>query len=258
MKSLDFINKVFHEDARGLLAALPADGIDSVISDPMFGVLKTPQPGSTYDWGVDPAGGDPDKWWAYHRPLYEECRRVLRPGGTLAWAMGCKFHRHFPEWFGGYRIWSLTRFTHRGLNAFGHVWVAQTKEQTPIRFPDKDSLIHLDTRTRPTLLKLHPCPKAVEEMLFLVQALTAPGQVVLDPFCGTGSTLVAAALSGRKFIGCDLSERYCRVAKKRLADLNLLGAGADGNRESPDVRLGRFPGAVGGTPPAGVNPDTPE
>jgi DNA modification methylase len=75
-------------------------------------------------------------------------------------------------------------------------------------------------------LKLHPCPKAVEEMLFLVDALTSPGQVVLDPFAGSGSTLVAAALLNRMYIGCDVSERYCRLAKKRLADLGLaIGAG---------------------------------
>jgi DNA modification methylase len=226
VSKFDFINKVYHEDARKVLAAMPAASIDSVISDPMFGVLKTPQPGNTYDWGADPAGGDPHKWWTYHRPIYEECRRVLRPGGTLAWAMGCKFHRHFPDWFVGYRIWSFTRFTHRGLNAFGHIWIVQTEAQTPIRFPDRDSLIQLDTHIRPTLLKLHPCPKAVEEMLFLVDALTSPGQVVLDPFAGSGSTLVAAALLKRKFIGCDVSERYCRLAKKRLADLGLaIGVG---------------------------------
>jgi DNA modification methylase len=222
VRKFDFINKVFHEDARRLLTALPTASIDSVISDPMFGVFKNPQPGSAYDWGVDPAGGDPNKWWTYHRPIYEECRRVLRPGGTLAWAMGCKFHRHFPGWFVGYRIWSFTRFTHRGLNAFGHIWVVQTKEQAPIRFPDRDSLIHLDTRTRPTLLKLHPCPKAIEEMLLLVDALTKPGQIVVDPFAGSGSTLVAAALLKRKFVGCDVSELYCRLAKKRLADLGLV------------------------------------
>ena len=92
----------------------------------------------------------------------------------------------------GTRIWSFTRFQRRGLNAFGHIWVVQTKEQKPIRFPDRDSLIVVDTR--PELLELHPCPKAVNEMLFLVDVLTKPRQIVLDPFCGLGSTLVAAAL----------------------------------------------------------------
>jgi DNA modification methylase len=213
------VNDVYRMDARKLLFALPDASIDSVISDPMYGVSKNPKPRATYDWGADPAEGDPDKWWAYHGPIYEQCRRVLKPSGTLAWAMGCKFRQRFPEWFGGYRIWSFTRFQHQGLNAFGHIWFVQTKEQTPIRFPDKDSLIIVDTK--PELLKFHPCPKAINEMLFLVDALSKPGQIVLDPFCGLGSTLVAAALLKRKYLGCDLSERYCRVAKKRLADIEL-------------------------------------
>ena len=220
MKQLDFINKVFHADARTLLRALPTPSIDLVLADPMFGVSKNPKPRATYDWGVDPAGGNADKWWEYHGPIYEQCRRVLKPGGTLAWAMGFKFHERFAEWFGGYRIWALSRFKRQGINSSGHIWVVQTAEQTPIRYPDKDGLIEMDTK--PALRKCHPCPKAVSEMVWMVEALTRPGQIVFDPFCGTGSTLVAAGLLKRKFLGCDLSERYCRVAIKRLKDLKLL------------------------------------
>jgi site-specific DNA-methyltransferase (adenine-specific) len=185
-----------------------------VIADPMYGVTKNPNPKLAYDWGSDPCKGDPEKWWSYHGPIYRECLRVLKPGGNLAWAMGCKFREYFPDWFGNYRIWSFTRFQHRGLNAFGNIWMVQTREQNPLRFPDQDSLIIL--RTRPEMLKLHPCPKAVEEMEFLVRNLTRPGDIILDPFCGLGSTLVAAKMLDRSWIGCDLSPAYCRTAKFRL------------------------------------------
>src|SRR5262249_32361801 len=146
--------------------------------------------------------------------------RVLKPGGTLAWAMGCKFRLRFPEWFGAHRIWSFSRFKKRGLNAFGHIWVVQTQDQRPIRFPDTDSLIIMDTP--PKLLSLHPCPKAVEEMTFMVDALTQPGQMVLDCFNGTGSTLVAAQLLGRRWVGCDKSRMYCQIAMQRLDELSHL------------------------------------
>jgi DNA modification methylase len=209
-----FINRVFHGDARRLLRALPTASIDACITDPMYGVARNPKPRAMYDWGPDPCQGDPDRWWAYHGPLYQECLRVLKPGGKLAWAIGCKFREHFPAWFGGYRIWSFTRFQHRGLNAFGHIWLVQTREQQPVRFPDADSLIVLDTR--PALLKLHPCPKAVKEMTFLVEHLTQPSEIILDCFAGIGSTLVAAQRLGRRWIGCDLSRAYCRVALRRL------------------------------------------
>lgn len=211
-----FINKVFNGDARVLLPKLPDESIDSAIIDPMYGVSTNPKKFATYDWGVDPAFGDPDRWWEYHQPIYEHCRRILKPGGTLAWAMGCKFSAHFPRWFGRHRIWAFSRYKKQGRNPFGHIWIVQTKEQEPIRFPDDDSLIVMDTEHR--LLKIHPCPKSVGEMSFMVKHLSQPGDIVLDVMCGLGSTLVAAEKLGRKWIGCDLSKMYCQVAMKRLAE----------------------------------------
>jgi DNA modification methylase len=73
-------------------------------------------------------------------------------------------------------------------------------------------------------------------MLFLVDALTKPGQIVLDPFSGIGSTLVAASLPKRAFVGCDVSQLYYRFAKKRLAELSLP-EGASHER-SPRQRAG--------------------
>ena len=94
-----FLNKVFWGDARRLLRALPTATIKAVIADAMYGTKK----GFAYDWGEDPAQGNPDKHWAYHQPIYEECRRVLCPGGVLVWAQGGKFFRHFDSWFGPHR-----------------------------------------------------------------------------------------------------------------------------------------------------------
>ena len=42
------------------------------------------------------------------------------------------------------------------------------------------------------------------------------GDVVFDPFLGSGTTAVAAKQSGRIYIGCDISEEYCEIAEKRL------------------------------------------
>jgi site-specific DNA-methyltransferase (adenine-specific) len=216
-----FLNNIFHGNALTLLRAMPTASIDAVIADPMYGVAKHPMPKATYDWGPDPCNGDPARWWDYHGPIYEECRRVLKPGGKLAWAMGCKFRGQFPGWFGGYRVWSFTRYLHRGANAFSHIWLVQTREQRPVRFPDADSLIIL--RKRADLLKVHPCPKAVEEMAFLVEHLSEPGGVILDCFAGIGSTLVAARDLGRGWIGCDLSPAYGRVALRRLRGEHPVG-----------------------------------
>ncbi len=207
-----YLNKVFACDALTLLQRLPDESVDAVIADPMYGVATKAGKSNTFDWGAEPFNGDPDAWWYYHQPIYDECRRVLKPGGKMAWAMGCKFRERFPSWFGGYRVWSFTRFLLRGVNHFGHIWLVQTRERTPVRFPDADSLIIVCPK--PAWRLKHPCPKHPEEMLFLVQHLTEPGDVLLDCFTGIGTTLQAAKLLGdRKWIGCDLSPQYCRLAK---------------------------------------------
>jgi DNA modification methylase len=209
-----FVNKVFHSDVRRLLRELPTHSIDAVINDAMYGTAKH----FAYEWGEDPGRGDPIKHWQYHEPIYQECLRVLKPGGVLAWGQGAKFIRHFPDWFGDHRVWTLTRFGDTALIAIGNVWVVQTRERQPVEFPHRDSLVNCDRSEYLPLRKLHPCPKPVEELAFLVESLTKPGEIILDCFCGLGSTLVAADMLERKWIGCDLGKTYCQVAMWRLEE----------------------------------------
>ncbi len=212
-----FLNKVYRGNALDLLRRLPTQGANAVITDPMYMVAVRKGKSCIYDWGPEPGSGSAQKFWAYHEAIYHECRRVLKPGGTLAWAMGCKFRAYFGPWFGGHRIWGFSRYELRGVNAFSHIWLVQTKERTPIPFPDEDVLLILGAR--PAITRMHPCPKTEEEMLFLVRHLTKPGQVVVDCFCGTGTTLVAAQRLGRLWVGCDLSKLYCQIALNRLAEV---------------------------------------
>lgn len=207
-----FINKVFHCDALALLRALPPASIDAVVTDAMYGTSKNCQ----YEWGVEPARGDPVKHWLYHRPIYEDCLRVLKPGGILAWGQGLKFVPHFETWFGQHRIWSPLWSAH-GLNFVPNAWVVQTRERQPVEHPN-NMLVRVDRSKFVPLKKLHPCPKPVEELAFMISALTKPGEIALDCFCGIGSTLRAAEELNRKWIGCDRSRRYCQIAMKALAE----------------------------------------
>lgn len=68
----------------------------------------------------------------------------------------------------------------------------------------------------------HPCAKPIGTMLFLVQKASLPGETVLDPFMGSGTTLRAAKDLGRKAIGIEIEEKYCEMAVKRLAQENLF------------------------------------
>ena len=66
---------------------------------------------------------------------------------------------------------------------------------------------------------LHPTQKPVQSLKPLIAAFTKPGDIVLDPFSGSGSTLVAARELGRQFIGIDLDPDHHRTATKRLSGL---------------------------------------
>jgi len=62
----------------------------------------------------------------------------------------------------------------------------------------------------------HPCPFPVALASRCIVASCPAGGVVLDPFMGSGTTLVAAQLEGRKATGIEINERYCEIAAKRL------------------------------------------
>jgi len=63
----------------------------------------------------------------------------------------------------------------------------------------------------------HPAEKPLEAMTLLMNALCRPGGLVLDPFAGSGTTLRAAQLTGRRAIGIELEERYCELIARRLS-----------------------------------------
>ena len=64
--------------------------------------------------------------------------------------------------------------------------------------------------------------KPVDILAPMVLASSDVGDVVLDPFCGTGSTCVAAKQLGRRYIGIEIDEGYCEIARKRLSETQPL------------------------------------
>lgn len=69
----------------------------------------------------------------------------------------------------------------------------------------------------------HPCPFPEGIVVPAVVAASNPGDLVLDPFAGTGTTLAAAKGLGRRAVGIEMEERYCEVAAKRLTQDALFG-----------------------------------
>lgn len=69
----------------------------------------------------------------------------------------------------------------------------------------------------------HPTVKPTELMRYFCRLITPPGGLVLDPFCGSGSTGKAAMLEGFRFIGIELNEDYCQLAQRRIEAVTKQG-----------------------------------
>lgn len=89
---------------------------------------------------------------------------------------------------------------------------------------------------------VHPTQKPIAAMKWLIRYLTKPGDVVLDLFAGTGTTLVAAKFLGRKAIGIEINPAFCKVAKDRVMSVSLPFATFDkfeSNNSQVEFDLGR-------------------
>jgi len=67
----------------------------------------------------------------------------------------------------------------------------------------------------------HPCPKPVGFCVWLLDRFCKFGETVVDPFVGSGTTLIAAKRLGRRGIGIEIEERYCEIAARRLEEERL-------------------------------------
>jgi site-specific DNA-methyltransferase (adenine-specific) len=65
----------------------------------------------------------------------------------------------------------------------------------------------------------HPAPFPVALAQRVIQLYSYVDDVVLDPFCGSGTTCVAARMTGRPYVGYDISPEYCQLAETRLQDI---------------------------------------
>jgi DNA modification methylase len=189
---------IYHGDCRDVLPSLPV--VDLVLTDPPYGVLSesgsaaTRRSGGNKDdgrmaWDVVPSG-------AFMESL-------LRVGSArMIWG-GC--HMALPPTF-GYLIWDKKI---DGLN-FGEAEYCWTDLKFAPRI-FRYRAVGIDGG------KVHPTQKPVALMRWCIAFAPHLTGTVLDPFMGSGTTLVAAKRMGRTAIGVELNERYCEIAAERLA-----------------------------------------
>ncbi|HEX8511596.1 MAG TPA: site-specific DNA-methyltransferase [Allosphingosinicella sp.] len=244
------LDQILQEDCIAAMARLPAGSVDMVFADPPYnlqlgGDLFRPEGGL-----VDAVDDDWDKFATFAaydeftRAWLKEARRILKPNGTL-WVIG-SYHNIYRVgaalqdagyWILNDIIWRKsnpmpnfrgTRFT----NAHETLIWASRSEDSRYTFNYRamkalndelqmrsDWLLPICSggeRVKDGGTKAHPTQKPESLLYRVMLACTNKGDVVLDPFFGTGTTGAVARRLGRHWIGIEREKRYVRVARERI------------------------------------------
>jgi len=257
--------------------ALPAGSVDLIFADPPYN-LQLEQSLTRPDQSkVDAVDDDWDKFEsfahydAFTRAWLKAARRLLKPDGAL-WVIG-SYHNIFRVgaalqdldfWLLNDVIWRKanpmpnfrgTRFTnaHETL-----IWASKSQKSRVTFNYEAMKAGNDDTQMRSDWLfplctgaerlkgdddeKLHPTQKPEALLFRILNATTRPGDVVLDPFFGTGTTGAVARKLGRHFIGIERDETYVAGALKRIAVAKPAPAealeSATSKRQAPRVAFG--------------------
>jgi len=208
------LNTVTCGDCIDVMAYLPARSIDFVLTDPPYLVRYHDRSGRRV------INDDNDAWL---KPAFAQIQRILKPDSLCVsfygWNKTDVFMAAWRE--AGFRIAGHIVFRKRYASKARHL--SYTHESAYLLakgfppFPDRPPPDVIDWHYSGN--RLHPTQKPVQSLKPLIAAFTKPGDIVLDPFSGSGSTLVAARELGRQFIGIDLDPDHHRTATKRLSGL---------------------------------------
>ncbi|HEX8668912.1 MAG TPA: site-specific DNA-methyltransferase [Allosphingosinicella sp.] len=255
------LGQILQEDCVAAMAKLPSGSIDMIFADPPYnlqlgGNLFRPEGGL-----VDAVTDDWDKFETFAaydeftRAWLKEARRILKPDGSL-WVIG-SYHNIFRVgaalqdegyWILNDIVWRKTnpmpnfrgtRFTnaHETL-----IWASRSEDSRYTFNYRAMKALNDELQMRSDWLlpicsggervkedggaKAHPTQKPEALLYRVLLACTKPGDVVLDPFFGTGTTGAVARRLGRQWIGIEREKRYVKVARERIASTLKLDESA--------------------------------
>ena len=207
-----FTNRILHGDCIEIMRQMPAESVDFILTDPPYLVNFRDRTGRTLQ-------NDTNADWL--RPAMKEAYRVLKNNRLMLCFYGWPRAEKFLE------AWREAGFRPVGHLVFRKSYT--TKSTEFLKYQHEQS--YLLAKGRPSMIggpvadvqrllytgnKLHPTQKAVMSLIPIIRAYSLPGDVVLDAFCGSGSTCAAALLTGRRYIGIELDNDYQSAASERM------------------------------------------
>jgi len=273
------LDQIIRGDCVAELNRLPAASVDLVFADPPYNLQlegRLTRPDQSEVDGVD------DKWDqfasfeeydAFTRNWLLGCRRALKPDGAL-WVIG-SYHNIFRVgailqdlgfWILNDVIWRKTnpmpnfrgrRFTNahetliwavRSPNAksysFNYDALKVFNDDLQMRSDWSIPLCTGPERLKSEGRKVHATQKPEELLYRVLLATTSPGDIVLDPFFGSGTTGAAAKKLGRHFVGIERDPVYIAAAEERIAETKPIDASSlatvRGKRSEPRVPFGNL------------------
>lgn len=224
----DFLDRIIYGDCLKVLRRIPDVSIDMILTDPPYGIDYL----SNMTKNHKRIPNDKLEAWIEIMPVFlTESKRILKPTGVL-----CAFSG------GGGRKPVTAILTLKAIESFHLIQTLVWKksiglgwryrpayENILVLSKSKDKYNFYDTsRKCSNVLEfskivpkkgMHPTQKPVPLMEHLIKIHSLEGDIVLDPFAGSGTTALAAANLGRHYIGIEISEEYCEMAERRLAAL---------------------------------------
>jgi site-specific DNA-methyltransferase (adenine-specific)/modification methylase len=253
----NFLNKIIQGDCIEVLKKLPNNSIDLIFADPPYNLQLSKElyrPNQTKVEGVNDKWDKFNSFKEYDEFTYnwlKECKRVLKDNGSF-WVIGTyhnifrvgKIMQDLGYWILNDIVWIKTNpmpnFKGTRFNNAHETLIWATKsEKSKYTFNYKSMKVYNDDKQMRSEWyipicqgkerlkdengnKLHSTQKPEELLYRIIISTSKIGDIVLDPFLGSGTTAAVAKKLRRNYIGIEKEEKYIKAAKKRLKYTNVL------------------------------------
>ena len=207
-------NQILCGDSIEITSHFPKECIDLIITDPPYLVNYKDRYGRSLLNDDNPEGV---------LGIYHQLYRVLKPHSYCitfyGWNAIAQFSKAWHE--AGFRSVGHIVWPKRYVSTKGHLEYRHESAYLLVKgYPRKPKNPPADVQTwQYSGNHYHPTQKDVGIISPLIRAYSKPNDIVFDPFLGSGTTAVAAAMNNRSYIGIELDPKYCRIADERISKL---------------------------------------
>lgn len=220
----DFINKIIQGDCLEIMKQMPDKCVDLILTDPPYGMNY--QSSRRIDRHEKIEQDNNTDWF---KPFAIQSFRLLREDTHIYIFCNEYAISHFRDWleevgFTNKRtlVWVKNNHTSGDLEgdyANKTEYILYAHKGRRILKGARETNVIEENRVN---TDMHPTEKPLNLMQFFIEKSSEEDEIVFDPFLGSGTTAVAAKQLGRKYIGIELSEKYCEIARERLKQEQLF------------------------------------